>query len=131
MGDSGVNDGDDDVTGSSYRNRQGWFWRRTKYCWNNWMSSRAKSRSCVHLTYKKVNRLWLGLLDCCASQQWNSLPSDICHTRSSHAFRNVLQTLLCFCFALHEVMVHGCMVYTECAETAAVSCGTSHVSTVK
>ena len=27
-------------------------------------------------------------------------------------------------------MVHGCMVYTECAETAAVSRGTSHVSVV-
>ena len=27
-------------------------------------------------------------------------------------------------------MVHGCMVYTERAETAAVSCGTSHVSAV-
>ena len=27
-------------------------------------------------------------------------------------------------------MVHGCMVYTECAETAAVSCGTSHASAV-
>ena len=25
-------------------------------------------------------------------------------------------------------MVHSCMVYTECAETAAVSCGTSHAS---
>ena len=25
-------------------------------------------------------------------------------------------------------MVHGCMVYTERAETAAVSCGTSHAS---
>ena len=23
-------------------------------------------------------------------------------------------------------MVQGCMVYTECAETTAVSCGTSH-----
>ena len=30
---------------------------------------------------------------------------------------------------LHESdMVHGCMVYTERAEMAAVSCGTSHVS---
>ena len=28
-------------------------------------------------------------------------------------------------------MVHRCMVYTERAETAAVSCGTSHVSAVK
>ena len=28
-------------------------------------------------------------------------------------------------------MVHGCMVYTERAETAAVSCGTSHVSAVR
>ena len=28
-------------------------------------------------------------------------------------------------------MVHGCVVYTERAETAAVSCGTSHVSAVK
>ena len=27
-------------------------------------------------------------------------------------------------------MVHGCMVYTELAETAAVSCGTSHASAV-
>ena len=27
-------------------------------------------------------------------------------------------------------MVHGCMVYTERAEMAAVSCGTSHVSAV-
>ena len=27
-------------------------------------------------------------------------------------------------------MVHGYMVYTERAETAAVSCGTSHVSAV-
>ena len=27
-------------------------------------------------------------------------------------------------------MVHGCMVYTERAETVAVSCGTSHVSAV-
>ena len=27
-------------------------------------------------------------------------------------------------------MVHGCMVYTERAETAAVSCGTTHVSAV-
>ena len=27
-------------------------------------------------------------------------------------------------------MVHGCMVYTECAKMAAVSCGTSHASTV-
>ena len=27
-------------------------------------------------------------------------------------------------------MEHGCMVYTEHAETAAVSCGTSHASTV-
>ena len=27
-------------------------------------------------------------------------------------------------------MVHGCMVYTERAKTAAVSCGTSHVSAV-
>ena len=27
-------------------------------------------------------------------------------------------------------MVHGCMVCTECAETAAVSRGTSHVSSV-
>ena len=27
-------------------------------------------------------------------------------------------------------MVHGCMVYTERAEMAAVSCGTSHASTV-
>ena len=27
-------------------------------------------------------------------------------------------------------MVHGCMVYTERAETAAVSCGTSHASAV-
>ena len=27
-------------------------------------------------------------------------------------------------------MVHGCMVYTERAETAAVSCGTSHDSAV-
>ena len=26
-------------------------------------------------------------------------------------------------------MAHGCMVYTECAETAAVSCGTRHVTT--
>ena len=25
--------------------------------------------------------------------------------------------------------MHGCMVYPECAETAAVSCGTSYVST--
>ena len=35
--------------------------------------------------------------------------------------------------ALHEVrdMVHGCMVNTQRAGTAAVSCGTSHVSTVK
>ena len=33
--------------------------------------------------------------------------------------------------ALHEVdMVHGCMVYTGCAEMAAVSCGTSRVSAV-
>ena len=31
----------------------------------------------------------------------------------------------------HEVnTVHGCMVYTERAETAAVSCGTSHASAV-
>ena len=28
-------------------------------------------------------------------------------------------------------MLHGCMVYTERVETAAVSCGTSHVSAVK
>ena len=27
-------------------------------------------------------------------------------------------------------IVHGCMVYTECAEMAAVSCGTSHASAV-
>ena len=27
-------------------------------------------------------------------------------------------------------MVHGCMVYTERAKTAAVSCDTSHVSAV-
>ena len=27
-------------------------------------------------------------------------------------------------------MVHGCKVYTKCAETAAVSCGTSHASAV-
>ena len=27
-------------------------------------------------------------------------------------------------------MVHGCMVYTERAEPAAVSCGTSHASVV-
>ena len=27
-------------------------------------------------------------------------------------------------------MVHGCMVYTERAEMAAVSCGTSHASAV-
>ena len=27
-------------------------------------------------------------------------------------------------------MVHGCMVYTECADMAAVSCGTSHASAV-
>ena len=27
-------------------------------------------------------------------------------------------------------MVHGCMVYTECTETTAVSCGTSHSSAV-
>ena len=26
--------------------------------------------------------------------------------------------------------MHGCMVYTECAEMAAVSCGTSHASAV-
>ena len=32
-------------------------------------------------------------------------------------------------FALND-MVHGCMVYTERAETAAVSCGTSHASAV-
>ena len=33
--------------------------------------------------------------------------------------------------ALHEVndIVHGCMVYTERAEAAAVSRGTSHVTT--
>ena len=30
--------------------------------------------------------------------------------------------------ALHEVTAHGCMVYTEGAETAAVLCGTSHAS---
>ena len=29
---------------------------------------------------------------------------------------------------LHEVMVHGCMVYTEHAKMAAVSHGTSHVT---
>ena len=29
-----------------------------------------------------------------------------------------------------SAMVQGCMVYTERAETAAVSCGTSHVSAV-
>ena len=28
-------------------------------------------------------------------------------------------------------VVCGCMVYTECAETAAVSCGTSHVTTTQ
>ena len=35
--------------------------------------------------------------------------------------------------ALHEVsdVVHGCMVCTERAETAVVSCGTSHASGVK
>ena len=27
-------------------------------------------------------------------------------------------------------MVHGCMVYTERAEMAAVSCGTSHATSV-
>ena len=26
-------------------------------------------------------------------------------------------------------MVHGCMAYTDLAETTAVSCGTSHVTT--
>ena len=31
---------------------------------------------------------------------------------------------------LHEVTWRGCMVFTERAEMAAVSCGTSHVSTI-
>ena len=31
--------------------------------------------------------------------------------------------------ALHEVVLHGCMVYTECTKMAAVSHGTSHVKT--
>ena len=34
------------------------------------------------------------------------------------------------CSFARSGMVHGCMVYTERAETAAVSCGTSHVSAV-
>ena len=29
-----------------------------------------------------------------------------------------------------DVALHGCMVYTEHAETATASCGTSHASTV-
>ena len=36
---------------------------------------------------------------------------------------------LCMLFAWSD-MVHSCMVYTECAETAPVSCGTCCVSTV-
>ena len=36
---------------------------------------------------------------------------------------------LLFGFAWSD-MVHGCMVYTECAEMAAISCGTSHASAV-
>ena len=32
-------------------------------------------------------------------------------------------------FAWNDI-VHGCMVYTECAQTAAVSCGITHASTV-
>ena len=36
----------------------------------------------------------------------------------------------CVCHSAWSDMVHGCMVYTECIETAAVSCGTSHASAV-
>ena len=35
------------------------------------------------------------------------------------------------CMVAWSDIVHGCMVYTERAETGAVSCGTSHVSTLK
>ena len=54
----------------------------------------------------------------CQKRRWQVTP------KHAYNLRNV---------ALHEVaMVHGCMVYTEpCAETAAVSCGTSHASAVK
>ena len=34
------------------------------------------------------------------------------------------------CITTHITIVHGCMVYTERAEMAAVSCGTSHASAV-
>ena len=34
------------------------------------------------------------------------------------------------CVFARNDMVHGCAVYTERAETAAVSCGASHVSAV-
>ena len=34
---------------------------------------------------------------------------------------------ICLCFAWSD-MVHGCVVYTERTDTAAVSCGTSHFS---
>ena len=41
-----------------------------------------------------------------------------------------MNLIIVITMALHEVTVHGCMVYTERAEAAAFSCGSSHASIV-
>ena len=49
-----------------------------------------------------------------------------CRWQVTAKHARTLRTWLCMKWC---DVVHGCMVYTECTETAAVSCGTCHVTT--
>ena len=56
---------------------------------------------------------------------------DLDHSARSAGGRLQLNTHTPYlCGFARSDMVNGCMVYTERAETAAVSCGTSHASAV-
>ena len=56
-------------------------------------------------------------------------PRSFCQKRRWQVTAKQAYTLRIHGFAWSD-MVHGCKVYTECAEMAAVSCGTSHASAV-
>ena len=72
---------------------------------------------------------YFGICSTAVLPQWHA--KDPGHSAKSAGGRLQLNTHTHYvCGFARSDTVHGCMVYTERAETAAVSCGTSHASVV-
>ena len=116
-----------------------WTWRKINLCREvgiaQWLEHQTRDWMVTGLSpgrrifFSMVNFLcWLIFQYCSTSTAWKRAWSFCQKCRWQVTAKHTCTLCMWLCMKWHDT-VHACIVYTECAETAAVSRGTSHVTT--